>query len=104
MAARSLLCVLGEPVVWVEGGIIAEFVLSLEGSDEFLCERVMDMTEQELQASSYSEEKMISKLAEFRYKISAPKKIKHSEDIVVHMWAEQNVAKMRGVQLNFVFR
>nr|CAD7409082.1 unnamed protein product [Timema poppensis] len=71
MVARSLLCVLGEPFEWMEEGIIAEFVLSLEASDELLCERVMDMTEQEIQASSYSEEKMISKLAEFRYKITA---------------------------------
>nr|CAD7409141.1 unnamed protein product [Timema cristinae] len=71
MAARSLLCVLEEPFEWMEGGIITEFVLSLEASDELLCERVMDMTEQELQASSYSEEKMISKIAEFRYKITS---------------------------------
>ncbi|XP_063232188.1 adenylate kinase 7-like [Bacillus rossius redtenbacheri] len=46
--------------------LMPEYAVSLEASDDFLWERVVDMPEKQLQASPYAEEKMVVKLSEFR--------------------------------------
>lgn len=53
-----------------EGGaktnILPEFVIGLEADDEFLCMRVMRMSEKQIQGTHYTEDRMVSRLSEFR--------------------------------------
>ncbi|KAK4884795.1 hypothetical protein RN001_001066 [Aquatica leii] len=46
--------------------LLPDFVVSLEATDEFLCERVMVLPEEEIQGTHYAEVPMLRRLAEFR--------------------------------------
>ncbi|KAJ8952850.1 hypothetical protein NQ314_007456 [Rhamnusium bicolor] len=46
--------------------IMPDFVISLQATDDFLCERIMKLPEREIQGTHYDEPNMIRRLAEFR--------------------------------------
>ncbi|KAF5274111.1 hypothetical protein FQR65_LT04509 [Abscondita terminalis] len=46
--------------------LLPDYVVSLEATDEFLCERVMRLSEKEILGTHYGEESMLRRLAEFR--------------------------------------
>ena len=46
--------------------IMPDLVVSLEASDEFLMERVIDLPEKEVQQTHYTEEHMLRRLKEYR--------------------------------------
>lgn len=47
--------------------IMPELVVSLEASDEFLKERIIQRPEREIQGTHYTEEHMMRRLKEYRY-------------------------------------
>ncbi|VEN40069.1 unnamed protein product [Callosobruchus maculatus] len=46
--------------------ILPDYVVSLVGTDDFLCERVMKLPQREIQGTHYEEESMLHRLLEFR--------------------------------------
>ncbi|KAG5890481.1 hypothetical protein JTB14_013423 [Gonioctena quinquepunctata] len=48
--------------------IMPDFVVSLEATDDFLCERVMKLPQKLIQGTHYDEKNMLRRLAEFREK------------------------------------
>lgn len=51
----------------IENTILPELVVVLEASDEFLKERVINLSEKEIQNTHYTEEHMLRRLREYRY-------------------------------------
>ncbi|KAJ8957670.1 hypothetical protein NQ318_017562 [Aromia moschata] len=49
-----------------EDKIMPDFVISLQASDEFLCQRVMRLPQRVIQGTHYDEKNMLRRLAEFR--------------------------------------
>lgn len=56
--------------------VMPELVVSLEATDEFLIERVIQQSERDIQGTHYTEEHMMRRLKEYRY---------WSEYFVVHV-------------------
>ena len=50
----------------VRRDILPDLVVSLEASDEFLKERVIDLPERDVQSTHYTEEHMLRRLREYR--------------------------------------
>lgn len=47
--------------------ILPELVVVLEASDEFLKERIINLSEKEIQNTHYTEEHMLRRMREYRY-------------------------------------